>query len=502
MSDLGPLVPMAGLGGGVTRVTPGNKPCHVLAVQSGKMVHVYNVDNNTVDHTWYADTCSRLVSAVRGGQHGEAFILVNQRTVVKADLERNKIEDCVKIEFDADIIDIDIVEDIVWVLFKDGGCGQLEYYLTREDDTWETVPGVVDDEESILESKISSNTSGQLIVTHLVSANNDSELKLLSGRLVLDTSTNIYNVTNVVTRHVPLDRSNLVTWHLNTKSELLMVTKEDDVVIFSDSGLVEDIISLPRGSKHVSLTHVSDNQIAVMGTLSEGGYLQTVSLIYKCVVSKAVMKTTSHTGRGMFMIGNKLVICVSNRVLSARPSPGGLDSVLGRLAPPLTSSGPELTEEDVKMTDMPEDRILDCVIQLLDSDLSQEKQLEMLRILVSHDISNTIMSQHITDKFSLEQVIRLLNMLEELLSSDDCDLEVQILEWVNILVTSHYLQMVMSADPEMDLMRTRLQKTVSNIQEKLKIMTDCRITVNNLLQTKVPPMKISNQIYSIEIIQI
>ena len=93
-------------------------------------------------------------------------------------------------------------------------------------------------------------------------------------------------------------------------------------------------------------------------------------------------------------------------------------------------------------------------------------------------------------------------MLEELLSSDDCDLEVQILEWVNILVTSHYLQMVMSADPEMDLMRTRLQKTVSYIQEKLKIMTDCRITVNNLLQTKVPPMKISNQIYSIEIIQI
>ena len=93
-------------------------------------------------------------------------------------------------------------------------------------------------------------------------------------------------------------------------------------------------------------------------------------------------------------------------------------------------------------------------------------------------------------------------MLEELLSSEDCDLEVQILEWVNILVTSHYLQMVMCGDPEMDLMRTRLQKTVSSIQEKLKIMTDCRIIVNNLQQTKVPPMKISNQIYSIEIIQI
>ena len=88
------------------------------------------------------------------------------------------------------------------------------------------------------------------------------------------------------------------------------------------------------------------------------------------------------------------------------------------------------------------------------------------------------------------------------MSSEDCDLEVQILDWVNILVTSHYLQMVMSNDPEMDQMRTKLQKTVSNIQEKLKIMTECRITVNNLLQTKIPPMKISNQIYSIEIIQI
>ena len=88
------------------------------------------------------------------------------------------------------------------------------------------------------------------------------------------------------------------------------------------------------------------------------------------------------------------------------------------------------------------------------------------------------------------------------MSSEDCDLEDQILDWVNILVTSHYLQMVMSDDTEMEQMRIRLQKTVSSIQEKLKIMTECRITVNNLLQTKIPPMKISNQIYSIEIIQI
>lgn len=76
------------------------------------------------------------------------------------------------------------------------------------------------------------------------------------------------------------------------------------------------------------------------------------------------------------------------------------------------------------------------------------------------------------------------------------------MEWVNILVTGHYLQMVMCKDQEMADVRSRLQATVGEIQERVKTMADCQVMIKNLLNTKVPPVKISNQIYSIEIIQI
>ena len=78
----------------------------------------------------------------------------------------------------------------------------------------------------------------------------------------------------------------------------------------------------------------------------------------------------------------------------------------------------------------------------------------------------------------------LLNLLEKLLSLDDSDIEEKTVEWVNILITGHYLQMVMSKDEELDLTRTRLQETVSKIMEKLKIMTDCRVTIKNFMNTK------------------
>ena len=97
---------------------------------------------------------------------------------------------------------------------------------------------------------------------------------------------------------------------------------------------------------------------------------------------------------------------------------------------------------------------------------------------------------------------RLLALLEKLLTSGNCGTEEKLLEWVNILVTGHYLQMVMCKDQEMTDVRSRLQATIGEIQERVKTMADCQVMIKNLLNTKVPPVKISNQIYSIEIIQI
>ena len=114
-----------------------------------------------------------------------------------------------------------------------------------------------------------------------------------------------------------------MAWHLDMSSQLVMVTTDGNVVMFNaNTGSLEDIIELPSGSKHVALTHIEENQIAVMGTLNEGGYLQTISSVYRCVVAKGQLKTTSHKGKGIFFIDNKLIICVSNRVVSVRPSPG------------------------------------------------------------------------------------------------------------------------------------------------------------------------------------
>ena len=102
----------------------------------------------------------------------------------------------------------------------------------------------------------------------------------------------------------------------------------------------------------------------------------------------------------------------------------------------------------------------------------------------------------------LQLLFRLLHILEKLLSCEDCDEEDRILDWINMLVTCHYLHMVISKDENMEEVRLRLQETVSNIQETLKNLTECKVSVKNLLETKVPPVHVNNQAYAIEVIQI
>merc|ERR1712110_1252291 len=238
------------------------------------------------------------------------------------------------------------------------------------------------------------------------------------------------------------------------------------------------------GSKHVALTHVSDDQVAVMGSLSEGGYLHTLSTVYRCTVARASMKTTSHSGKGMFVVDDKLFVCVGNRVMSVKPGPGGLDTVLGKMAVSVSSTKPGLDEESVTV---------DCVLALLDIE-EEAAQLDSLRALVSHELSQPVLSQLLTEKLSLEQTIRLLALLEKLLTRGNSGIEEKVLDWVNILVTGHYLQMVMCKDQEMSDVRSRLQAAVGQIQGRLKTMTDCRVMIKNLLNTKVPPVQISNQI--------
>ena len=330
--ELGPLVPVSGLGAGVRRVVAGPGAEHVLVVAGDKMVHLHSAD--TVQHTWYADTGTSVVTAACGG--GRTVILANTRTLVIADTARNKIEDCDKVELPESVHDIVTVEDILWVVFSNGAVEQLDYFLTRAPDTWVTVAGLLGAGDTILESRVSCAPGGYTAVALLVARAGGDQLRLVAGRVVLDTETRAHSVADTAARQLDTSRDQLLAAHLDPGARLLMVARDTVLMLSSVTAEEEEIVSLPPGSKHVAITHVSDTQLAVMGSLSEGGYLQTVSTLYRCVVAAAAVKTTSHSGRGLSLVRDKLYVCAGTRVATVRPGPGGLDTVLGRMAAPAT----------------------------------------------------------------------------------------------------------------------------------------------------------------------
>ena len=403
MGDLGPLVQVPGLGQGVRVIVPGEAG-HVLVVAGDKMVHLYSLDTGAVTHTWCADTGSRVVGVAAAGQR--SVILMNKRIVVTADKERNKIEDCEKIVLNEDIYDIVTVDGVLWVVFTDGSVEQLDYFTTHEKEDWETQTKVLTKDQTILDTRLRLAPGTGLTVSHLVSEN--SVLSLVTGRLVLDTVTGTHSLAGVTHTKVDIRADNLAAWHMDPWARLFMVTKDTSLVMmFSPHSLSsEEIISLSPASKHVALTHVSEDQIAVMGTLSEGGYLLTLSTVYRCTVAKASLKTTSHSGKGMFIVEDKLFVCVGNRVMRVRPGPGGLDTVLGKMAVSVSAIKPGLDKDTVNMNDMPESVTVECVLALLETEEEEAGHLASLGALVKHEVSQPVLSELLTQKLSLEQTIR------------------------------------------------------------------------------------------------
>ena len=401
---LGPLVQVPGLGKGVRIIVPGEAG-HVLVVAGDKMVHLYSLVTGAVIHTWYADTGTRVVSVA--GAEQRSVILLNKRIVLTADKERNKMQDCDKTELSEDIYDIITVDGIIWVVFCNGAVEQLDYFTSREKEDWETVTGVITEDQTLLDTRVRLAPGAGLTVTHLVSE--DNILSLVSGRLVLDTLTGTHSPAGITNTPVHVRADSLAAWHIDPWDRFLMVTKDTAAVLSfnTHSRSSEEIITLPPGSKHVAITHVSENQVAVMGSLSEGGYLQILSTVYRCTVGNAAMKTTSHSGKGMFLVDDKLYVCTSNRVVSVRPGPGGLDTVLGKMAASVSSNKPGLGQETISMPDMPESLIVECVLVLLETGETEEAdQLESLRVLVNHEMSQPVLSQLMAQKLSLEQTIR------------------------------------------------------------------------------------------------
>ena len=161
-----------------------------------------------------------------------------------------------------------------------------------------------------------------------------------------------------------------------------------------------------------------------------------------------------------------------------------------------------LTEEVLSRPDLPESLVMDCLHLLLESQADMDWRLDVLGSLIKRDVTESIMNQLVREKINLEQAIKLLELLELLLKQGDCETEERAVEWINMVVTCHYLQIVLSQNTQLDAVRTNLLETVNRVKAKVKVLTECRAVLHNLLNTKAPPVQISNQIYSIEVLQI
>merc|ERR1719219_1535403 len=180
--------------------------------------------------------------------------------------------------------------------------------------------------------------------------------------MVLDINTGGYSLQEVERRKVFGDIRELKCFILDTS--------EDWLKVFSTkTGSLEDLAKVPAGSKHLAITDISGSeQIAVMGTLTEGGFLHTFSRAFNCVTASCNMKTTAHTGRGLYQLQDKLIIAVTNRVMTVSPAPASLETLLGRMAQPAQEVVACLSEQVLNMPDMPEHLIMDCLHLLLESE--------------------------------------------------------------------------------------------------------------------------------------
>jgi len=501
-------------------VTEGSSPNQVVVVQGDKVV-VFNIEDNCVEQTWYAGTGRRIQSAVSAlGLWGtvKVVMVADKRTIVMGDVEI-KVENCEKLELNKGIRELLVVDKLHWVVFEDGSVEQLQYFKDTEVEEWVTNPPMVEKEMIILQTRI-VQTSSHIVLTHLVRDQSTGSLAVMRGNVVLDSETQSHSVAMVSKTNICLAEE-VVCADLARDSSVAIIKTNGLLCIFNTNTSTEEEVMRVPSTLHSSLTHTMANQVAVMGSLAEGGFLQLISTQYRAVVAESKVKTTSHKGKGLFLVGEKLYLCISSRIMSTQLGihlKGGLDMMLGRLAEPQAQISynliPDLIKEnDMKkleaaittMQDIPEQLLLDCIIHILDTEATEAELQRLLGILFSRSISQAVMSEEVT-RLSLEQVIQLCRVLETLImhkqGEDSVSEDKNLLEWVGLLVTSHYMQLVVSRDKDTLDMVNRIQDTVKQVQESVKLMIDSRVLVHNIINTNIPPVKNNNQAYCIEIIQI
>jgi len=297
-----------------------------------------------------------------------------------------------------------------------------------------------------------------------------------------------------------------------------LVTRNGSLSVFYPESGTDDILTLPS-SDQCGLVSVSKDQVAVMGSLTEGGFLQLINTTYRAVVVDSKVKNTSHKGKGIFFSEGRLFLAINSKIMSVSLGEnlhGGLDMLLGKLAIPQTQISyytiPNLIKNNEteklenalnNMQDIPEELLLDCIAYFLSCQLPEADVERCLCAVFKQKISNAVMSTRVSE-LELPHVVKLCSVLDKLLNSEEdikCEQE-SLLEWLSLLITSHYLQLVVSRDNNTLALLQKMVETVKSCQDTSKELIDSKVLVHNIVNTKVPPVKNNNQDYCIEIIQI
>lgn len=511
-------------GGGEMFVAAGDEDNTVMIGHKDGKVALYDVEERAIQHTWYTPTGEKVVDCQAGWGVEEkvaAVVIKKDDELVFATKTDSKLETMNKLKFGSKMVKMLVYNKEILVVFR-SGCIKTLNYLKKHPD-FEVNEDVIGEDEELKNSWIGQD-KGITRIIHQIETK-DKSIQFVSGQLLIDPDTASVSIVNNA-RNTFLSTTTAVACDVLVDGQPTVAVLQPDGFLYTgplDGGHVTlTKVCQVAGVDNAGVTWVDKAHVAVMSS-REGGMLQLVNVMYRAVVAQSALKTTVHSGRGIWWVEPHLYLTVGARVVSVEVEglEGGLDKLLGSLAvtqvenatltlysviPDLIKKGDssELAKLITNTADIPESLLLDCIkFFLSQSELRREAQVCYLGLLLSRGFSDAVMSDELR-KVSLSDVVKLLEVLNSLMhdpAGTECS-QASLLDWMSLVLNSHYLQLVVTNEANTVEVLEEVNATIKSLETTTKMMVETRTLVHTILNTNLPTVPANNHAYCIEIIQI
>jgi len=511
-------------GGGEMFVSAGDEDNTVMIGSRDGKVALYDVQERAIQHTWFSATGERVGDCQAGWgveDKVSAVVIKQHNELVFATKSDSKLETMNKLKFGSQMTKMLVYNKEILVVFRNG-CVKTLNYLKKHPD-FEVNEDVIGEEEELKNSWIGED-KGITRIIHQIESKDKSTL-FLSGQLLIDPDTASVSIVNIA-RNTFLSTTSFVTCDVTVDGLVRVAVLQPDGFLYTGplAGSQVDLTKVCQmaGVDNAGVTWVDKDHVAVMSS-REGGMLQLVNVVFGAVVAKSAVKTTVHTGKGIWWVKPNLYLTVGARVASVEVGglEGGLDKLLGSLAvtaadnstltlytiiPDLIKKkdSAELAKLITNTPDIPESLLLDCIkFFLSQSDLRKEAQLCYLGLLLSRGFSDAVMADELR-KVDLADVVKLLEVLNSLMhdpAGTECS-QSSLLDWMSLVLNSHYLQLVVTKEANTVEVLEEVNATIKTLETTTKILVETRTLVHTILNTNLPTVPANNHAYCIEIIQI